>query len=367
MPFVFARYGRQALGQEAVVLGERKQRAVVDDVALVILAGHRRLHAVVEDLDRHAADGLEGLHMTAQQRLQVLMQDEAREDVPRMAQHQREQPDDARHARLVGEPVTKRAKSTCACWPAGVSKRTSKGLGPLLRPDGRNEALHRRIGADVAALADLAGQPDGAQVGEGRDALAQIVEVGRELAGPADLTRTVDRQLEAARDVFADGLGIAPRAAGDRRDRQALAVKVQNHHEFSKLDHPRRPRPNLFGRNGRRRGESPSAGARPGTPGKIASQGIFDAHIREYSTTDDSAEGALKHPQRDLEPDQRLIPSDVNLPRHTCSTSNANSAITWRDGEFAYRTSGPCFACSFGYMIATARLTAMGWPTLSLV
>ena len=65
---------------EAVVLGERQQRAIVDDVAIVILAGHRRLHAVVEDLDRHAADRREGLHVTAQQRLQILVHDEARED-----------------------------------------------------------------------------------------------------------------------------------------------------------------------------------------------------------------------------------------------------------------------------------------------
>jgi hypothetical protein len=36
--------------------------------------------------------------------------------------------------------VTKRAKSTCACWPAGVSKRTSNGLGPL---SGRMAATNR--------------------------------------------------------------------------------------------------------------------------------------------------------------------------------------------------------------------------------
>jgi hypothetical protein len=48
---------------------QREQRAVVGDVALVILTGHCGLHAVVEDLDRHAADRLEGLEMTAQQRL----------------------------------------------------------------------------------------------------------------------------------------------------------------------------------------------------------------------------------------------------------------------------------------------------------
>ena len=54
---------------KAVMPRQREQRAVVGDVALVVLAGHRGLHAVVEDLDRHAADRFEGLDMAAQQRL----------------------------------------------------------------------------------------------------------------------------------------------------------------------------------------------------------------------------------------------------------------------------------------------------------
>jgi hypothetical protein len=56
------------------VLCQRQQRGVVDDVTLVIPAGHRRLHSVVEDLDRHAAQHLERLHMAAKQRLQILVQ-----------------------------------------------------------------------------------------------------------------------------------------------------------------------------------------------------------------------------------------------------------------------------------------------------
>ena len=32
-------------------------------------------------------------------------------------------------------------------------------------------------------------------------------------------------------------------------------MKIQNHHQFSELDHPRRPHPNQFGRNGRLRTE----------------------------------------------------------------------------------------------------------------
>ena len=59
-------------GLEAIMLRQRQQRSNVDDVTGIILAGHRRFHAVVEDLDRHAAEGGERLDVTAQQRLQVL-------------------------------------------------------------------------------------------------------------------------------------------------------------------------------------------------------------------------------------------------------------------------------------------------------
>jgi hypothetical protein len=48
---------------------QREQRAVVGDVALIVLAGHCGLPAVVKDLDRHAAHRFEGLDMAAQQRL----------------------------------------------------------------------------------------------------------------------------------------------------------------------------------------------------------------------------------------------------------------------------------------------------------
>lgn len=48
------------------MLRQCEQRAVIGDVALIVLAGHRGLHAVVEDLDRHAADRLEGLDMAPQ-------------------------------------------------------------------------------------------------------------------------------------------------------------------------------------------------------------------------------------------------------------------------------------------------------------
>ena len=88
---------------EPVMPGEVDERAVVDDVTLIVLASDRRLHAIVENLLRHAAQCGEGRQVTAQHGLQILVHDEARPDQAAVAQHEREQPDDPRLARLVSE------------------------------------------------------------------------------------------------------------------------------------------------------------------------------------------------------------------------------------------------------------------------
>src|SRR5512144_854774 len=61
------------------------------------------LHPVVEDLLRHAAEVGERCDVAAQDRLQVLMQDEARPQPAAEALDQRKQPDDPRYRRFVGE------------------------------------------------------------------------------------------------------------------------------------------------------------------------------------------------------------------------------------------------------------------------
>ena len=231
------------------MLGECQQGSVVDDVAVRILAGDRRLHAIVEDLDRHAADRGEGLHVTAQQRLQVLMQDEARLDVPGMAEHQREQPDDAGRVRRIREGDEEAGEVDLRLLAGRGLEADLVGLG-LGRPDRGGEPLHRGVGTGVAALAQLAGQAHGTQVGEGGDPLAQIIEIGRELARAAGLTRAVGRRLEAALDVLADRLRIAAGPAGDGGDGQALSVQVQDHDEFSQQNHPRRSQPIGIGGHG---------------------------------------------------------------------------------------------------------------------
>jgi hypothetical protein len=206
-------------GQEAVVLAERHQGAIVDDVALTIFTSDRRLHAVVEDLDRYAADGVEGQHVTAQQRLQVLMHDEACDDVPGMAEHHREQPDDPDDPGLVGKGRDEAGEVDLRLIARRCLKADLERLRLALRPDRRHESLHGGVGPLVATFPEFAGEPDGTQIGEGRYPLAQVIEIGRELARPADLTWPIGRRLEPAFDVFAHRLRVPAGASRDRRDR----------------------------------------------------------------------------------------------------------------------------------------------------
>jgi hypothetical protein len=67
---------------EAVMTRDIDQRPIVDNAFVTALADHRGLHAVVEDLTRHAAQRLERRHVAAQDRREVLVHDEARPDQP---------------------------------------------------------------------------------------------------------------------------------------------------------------------------------------------------------------------------------------------------------------------------------------------
>ena len=51
---------------KAIMPCQRQQRAVVGDVTLVVFTGHRGLHSIIKDLDRHPAQRLEGLDVAAQ-------------------------------------------------------------------------------------------------------------------------------------------------------------------------------------------------------------------------------------------------------------------------------------------------------------
>ena len=170
------------------------------------------------------------------------MHDVAREHEARVAEHQAEQPDDPAGAGIVGEVDDEAGKIDLGLDAWRCLEAHLVGLGPVLRSDRGEEALHRGIGADIAELADLAGQPRGTQIRKGGHPLAQEFEIGCQLARSADRTRPVDRRLNAALDVFAHGLRVTSRAPGNSGDRHALSMQFQDHHQLSKSDHRRLPR-----------------------------------------------------------------------------------------------------------------------------
>ncbi len=63
----------------------------------------------------------------------------------------------------------------------------------------------------------------------------------RDLAGPRHATGSVGGRLDAALEIFADGLAVEPGAARDSGDAHALPVQVQDHHKLPKSDHASAP------------------------------------------------------------------------------------------------------------------------------
>ena len=160
-----------------------------------------------------------------------------------MTEHHREKPDDPACARFILERHDEAGEVDLGLLAWRGLEADLEGLWSVRRADRRNEALHGGVGAGVAELADFTGQSGRGEIREGAEPLSEVVEKGCQLVRPADLAWSVGRQLQAALDVSAHGLRIAPDAARDRDHGQALAVKVQDHDELSKLDHCRRPHP----------------------------------------------------------------------------------------------------------------------------
>jgi hypothetical protein len=159
-------------------------------------------------------------------------------------------------------------------------------LGPLC---GRI-AFDRRVGAGIAHLPDLAGQPHCGQIREGGDALTQDRQIWRKLAGAVNRSRAVSGRLDPAFDVFAHCFGIAPETPGDRGDRQPLSMQFQDHHQFSKLDHRRHPLEGAWRMSALAR--SGGASTRQNGPAAPPTREYSKPIIRENSTPTDSR----KHP-----------------------------------------------------------------------
>jgi hypothetical protein len=218
----------------AIVPGKVDERPIVDDAADG-LADHRRLHTVVEDLMGHAADRRKCRHVAAQDRLHVLVQHEARPDQPAEAEHEGEQPNDARHRRLVREHDLEVGK-------IDLRLRARRGLEANLegrqagRPNLAQQVGHGRVAALVAELPQLAPQPAAGQGRIGRYPLTQIRHERLNQARPR-LPRPIDGRLQAAGNAAAHGLAVEAQVAGNGRNRKPLPMKVDNHHDFPKFDH----------------------------------------------------------------------------------------------------------------------------------
>jgi hypothetical protein len=224
---------------KAVMAGEVEQRAVVDDAAFRCFTDDGGLHPVVEDFLRHAVEVGERCDVAAQDRLQVLMQDEARPQPPARSEHQREQPDDSRHVWFIGELHLELGEVDLrlATWRGLETDPERRARG---RPDRAQEVGHRGITAVVAEGADLPQQTPAAQLRIGGDPLLQIRLVRIE-AARLRRSRPIDRRLQAVGDVSADGLRILARLPGDRGNGHSLSMKVEYHHELPNFDHRRPP------------------------------------------------------------------------------------------------------------------------------
>jgi hypothetical protein len=147
-----------------------------------------------------------------------------RADLERWAEDRAEQPDNPTGAGIIGEVDHKAGKVDLGLEARRRLEAHLVRLRAVLRSDRGEEALHRRISAGIAELTDLAGQPRRAQIRESDHSLAQKPHERGELARPAHRPRPIDRRLDAALDVFAHGLGVAPCPPCDRGDRQPLSM-----------------------------------------------------------------------------------------------------------------------------------------------
>ena len=90
-------------GTEPVVLGQLQQPRMVNHVTGLVLAQHRGLHPIVEDLSGHPAEFFDLPHVAAQHAGPVLPVDEPPGQPTAVTEHEREQPHHADPARLLGE------------------------------------------------------------------------------------------------------------------------------------------------------------------------------------------------------------------------------------------------------------------------
>jgi hypothetical protein len=147
---------------------------------LRFLAADHGAHAIVEDMFRHAAKGLERGGVTAQQGRQVLVQHEVGPPI-RLSPSTSENNQRIRSVpRLVGEHRAEVCEVDLCLAPGRRLEAHLEGRR-LDRPDVAQEVSENAVAAGVAEVAQLAVQTGPGQLRKRRKPLAQIAQERREL------------------------------------------------------------------------------------------------------------------------------------------------------------------------------------------
>jgi hypothetical protein len=161
------------------VPGERQQGRVEAD-GLPLALQHGALQVVVEQHPRHAAKGLEGPGMAAQEVLHAGVEEEAQEYLPRIGQHH-----DEGHQRAAGAAYLEMPEVAPVDLGlfAGQGAQAQVGLGRRARTVQGDEVAEMVRPARVAALAGHLVQAAGGEGGELPQRLPEEGQVGVDLRG----------------------------------------------------------------------------------------------------------------------------------------------------------------------------------------
>ena len=136
--------------------------------------------------------------MAAQNRLHVLVQDKARPNQPAEAEHEREQPNNARDRRLIRELQLELGEVDLRL----IGLETNLKARQLSRTDLAQHVSDGGIGALIAAFAKLPQQSAAGQARIGPHALAEIWDKWIDQSF-ARLAGAIDRRLQTTGDAFA--------------------------------------------------------------------------------------------------------------------------------------------------------------------